>query len=240
MHTDPAAQSLVVVQTGSVLQTKLCVQMLPPSAVWRHEQSPPPLQDGWDVQISPLRVQVTFPLQLHVAWLKDEPVGQVEATQAPPQSVKPALQTMPQVPLTQVAEPCAGVGQTWPHVPQLLTLFATQAPPQGMKPALQTKPQVPLVQVAEPFAGVEQTWPHAPQLAVVCRLVSQPFAARPSQLPKPALQTKPQVPLVQVAVACAGAGQALPQPPQLAVLVCRSAQVVPHSVCVPVARGPHW
>jgi hypothetical protein len=46
--------------------------------------------------------------------------------------------------------------------------------------------------------------PQVPQLlGLVSRLVSQPLPALLSQLAKPAVQVKPQVPLVQVAVAFA-------------------------------------
>ena len=56
------------------------------------------------------------------------------------------------------------------------------------------------------FAGSAQAFPQEPQRAgSLSKSVSQPFAELPSQLSQPATQAKPQVPLAQVVVACAGA-----------------------------------
>ena len=64
----------------------------------------------------------------------------------------------------------------------------------------------PLVQLAP----LGQAWPQAPQLPVFEAV----FTQLPLQFVKPALQVKPQVPLVQVAVELPGAKHAVPQLPQ--------------------------
>jgi hypothetical protein len=80
-------------------------------------------------------------------------------------------------------------------------------------------------------------------------LLSQPLLAPPSQLPKPALQVKPHCPLVQVAVALAGAVQAwqvVPPPPQSEVevpawqvpLLQQPVQQVPLLLQQPVQHEP--
>jgi hypothetical protein len=53
------------------------------------------------------------------------------------QSAKPARQAKPQVALLQVASPCAGAGQRWPQLPQLLAsvLVVTQVLPHRVWPA---------------------------------------------------------------------------------------------------------
>src|SRR5580700_7028301 len=55
------------------------------------------------------------------------------STQAPPQSTKPALQLTPHTPRLHVGDPFAGVGQTFPHAPQLfgsvLSFWHTLPPP---------------------------------------------------------------------------------------------------------------
>jgi hypothetical protein len=61
----------------------------------------------------------------------------------------------------------------------------------------------------------ERVLPQAPQFKAVSRGVSQPFMGLPSQSPKPGLHVKPHTPLLHVAVAFAGTGQAFPQRPQL-------------------------
>lgn len=61
----------------------------------------------------------------------------------PSQSAKPALQVMPQTPLTQLAVPLFGL-QTWTHPPQfwtsdpvLVSQPVTAMPSQSLKPARQ-------------------------------------------------------------------------------------------------------
>jgi hypothetical protein len=61
----------------------------------------------------------------------------------------------------------------------------------------------------------EHVLPQAPQFIAVSSEVSQPLAALPSQSPKPGLHVKPHTPLLHVAMAFAGTGQAFPQRPQL-------------------------
>ena len=55
----------------------------------------------------------------------------------------------------------------------------------------------------------------------VFRFTSQPSLQLPLQLPRPALQTRLQTPLSQVALACVPPAQVSPQPPQWVVLVNR-------------------
>jgi hypothetical protein len=64
-----------------------------------------------------------------------------------------------------------------------------------------------------------QTLVQLPQALVVFKLASQPFATLPSQLPQPALQVIEQAPSVQEALPFTPL-QALPQVPQLEMLVC--------------------
>ena len=145
---------------------------------------------------------------------------------------KPELhEAMPHVPLEQLAVPFAGVEQTVPHAPQLLTLvfmfvsqplaaFASQLPyPELQEP----NPHVPLEQTAEPLLGVEQVVPHAPQCVVlVFKLTSHPLEGSPSQSAQPELQVPmPQTPPEHPAVALGGAEQVIPQAPQWATVVLR-------------------
>ena len=106
----------------------------------------------------------------------------------------------------------------------------------GSVPALQQMPELQpkmsqrvfgLRQTPPAQAGAlaGQTRPHAPQL-LGSDWKLDAATQRPPQLTKPGLQTKPQVPLVHVALAFAGAVQILPQAPQLAVVV-RGVQAPP-------------
>src|SRR5262249_19874789 len=72
--------------------------------------------------------------------------------------------------------------------------------------------QIPPTQVPfEQCVNTKQTFPQCPQLfELVLRLVSQPSAGLPLQSPQPALQNQPQLPLLQKAVALAGAEQMWP------------------------------
>jgi hypothetical protein len=85
------------------------------------------------------------------------------------------------------------------------------------------------MQTGVPLAGALVHWLlHAPQLlGSVLRLTSQPSEATPLQSAKPALQVKPQVPLVQVRVALARLGQLLLHAPQLLRSVLRLTQAPP-------------
>jgi len=62
----------------------------------------------------------------------------------------------------------AGVGQTVPHFPQLVTSESnfTQAPVHGEYPPLHVMSQPLAPQVGEPLAGVGQLTPQSPQLDV--------------------------------------------------------------------------
>jgi hypothetical protein len=116
--------------------------------------------------------------------------------------------------------------------------LAMQAPLQGLKPALQGVLQMPLVHSGVVFGGagqsaaVQQNVGLGTQLALQTPLTQlaaefgpagqsaseQQFCAgmqTPLQSLKPVLQTKPQLPLLHVAVAPPGAGQTWPQLPQL-------------------------
>lgn len=93
-------------------------------------------------------------------------------------------------------------------------------PLQSAKPVEQAAMvQAPTVQPAVAFGRV-QAWPQVPQLvAVVRRSTSQPFPAAPSQSAKFALQVKPQLVPLHVALAFAGTVHGAHDDPQLAVLV---------------------
>jgi hypothetical protein len=195
-------------------------------------------------------------------------------TQLPPQPVSPApqqvlleqlvpaAQAMPQAPQLELLvwvlahEPVQQTvppRQALPQVPQLelLLLKLMQLPPQPVSPAAQ---QVPL----EQLVPAAQAVPQAPQLAVVVRAASHPLARTPSQLPKPLEQVTPHMPPAQVAVPLAYGPHAVPQAPQLAVVLSVVSQplprtpsqlpkplvqVTPHAppaqVAVPLAYGPH-
>jgi hypothetical protein len=126
--------------------------------------------------------------------------------------------------------------QLAPQAPQfvLLVWVLTSQPSAGLllqsaKPVLQVNPHAPLVQVAVALAGAGHALLHAPQWLGVERVsTSQPSAGLLLQSPKPVLQAEPQAPPVQVAVALARTGQALPQRPQWFVSVAgRTSQPLP-------------
>ncbi len=73
-----------------------------------------------------------------------------------------------------------------------------------------------------------QTVPQVPQLErLLDRLVSQPLASEPSQSPQPPLhESIRQLPVAQLAVACARL-QAVPQEPQLLSVVKLASQPFP-------------
>src|SRR5258706_14368822 len=85
-------------------------------------------------------------------------------------------------------------------------------------PAIKQIPQIRAVIAADTCITAGQSRPQMPQF--IGSLVtgdSQPVTAMRSQSSKPARHTEPHVPMEQVAVALARIGQAMPQPPQLAV-----------------------
>jgi hypothetical protein len=132
------------------------------------------------------------------------------------------LQVTTHWPFVQVAVALAGAVQAWPQAPQLLRLLRRLVSQpsaywllQSAKPLLQAATvQTPLLHLAVPLATL-QTLPQAPQL----------FGSRasgvhvPLQFVNPELQVQPQAPLLQAAVALGGAGHALPQAPQLLIVL---------------------
>jgi hypothetical protein len=135
----------------------------------------------------------------------------------------PGLATLVQ-PLLQV-----DAVQVWPvaqallHRPQCVALVRRSVshplaglPSQSPKLPSQVNPQAPPVHVALALARAGQTLLHAPQCATVeASETSHPSVRDELQSPKPAVQTKPQVPVAQAARALATVGQTVPQPPQL-------------------------
>jgi hypothetical protein len=98
---------------------------------------------------------------------------------------------------------------------------------QSAKPALQlATPHTPIAHEPVAFVGAHAI-PQPPQCETeVCVSVSQPFIEFESQLPKPALHMPTvHTPIAHAPVAPAGA-QAIAQPPQLALSVCVSTQVI--------------
>ena len=117
------------------------------------------------------------------------------------------------------------VEQTLPQLPQLLSVvrsvsqpFAT-IPSQLPHPAAQVTPHIPMVHNAPvACAPTGHMLPQVPQFDRVFSGASQPSAAMPLQFPQPASQLKPHIPAVQDGVEF-GLAQALPQAPQLVVVV---------------------
>ena len=87
-----------------------------------------------------------------------------------------------------------------------------------MPARLQVALQIPELQTGVPPVTAGQTRPHMPQLLVVSSAVSQPFGRLLSQSPKPVLQLGTHTEFAQLVVPCPLV-QAMPQPPQFAVLV---------------------
>jgi hypothetical protein len=86
----------------------------------------------------------------------------------PSQFEKPALQLMPQVVPSHVAEPLAGTAQAVQLAPQFATdALLTQLPPHAWKPALHAIPQLVPSHVALPLAGTTHALQEVPQLAVL-------------------------------------------------------------------------
>jgi hypothetical protein len=113
-----------------------------------------------------------------------------------------------------------------PQLPRLVSVFVSQPlfglPSQFLKLPLQVGVHTLLTQLVVPLAFVHAI-PQPPQLltsAVVA--LSQPFLGLPSQSAKPAEHVGTQVPPVQVVVPCAFV-HAIPQPPQLVMLVLKFA-----------------
>jgi hypothetical protein len=138
------------------------------------------------------------------------------------QSAKPALQLSPHVLAVQMGVEFARVRHTLPQAPQFVAEVrrsisqpSEATPLQLAKPDKQVMPHVDDAQVRVAFARVGQALPHAPQWSTALRVsISQPSVAMPLQSPKPVLQRNPHALAVQVAVAFARPGQALPQAPQ--------------------------
>jgi hypothetical protein len=130
---------------------------------------------------------------------------------------------------TQAAVDPAGAVHTMPQPAQLfgsVSVFDSQplawSPSQSVNPFRQkAKVQVPVLQLPAAFWG-EQGAPHDPQLPTVVRDVSQPLSRSPSQLAHRASHTGVHTPAAQVVLPCPLA-HVLPQVPQLASLVFRSA-----------------
>ncbi len=88
-------------------------------------------------------------------------------------------------------------------------------PSQLPRPALQVNPQTDAVHVALAPVGAAQARPHIPQLPRLVRVsTSQPSEGLPLQSAKPVRHVNPQMPVLHVAVALAGAVQARPHIPQ--------------------------
>jgi hypothetical protein len=140
----------------------------------------------------------------------------------------PELQESEHAPRLHVAVALAPL-QTLPHDPQfdrLVLVFVSQPlflmASQSAKLPVQTGVQTPATQLVVPFAFV-QAMPQPPQLLMSLVVpVSQPFFGLPSQSANPALQVGTQAPAVHVVDPCAFE-QAMPQPPQLLMLVAKTA-----------------
>ena len=87
----------------------------------------------------------------------------------------PLLQVNPQALPVQVGDALAGVGQTLPHAPQLLTSVTRlrHAAPQLVRPDGQVGTQAPAEQVTEPPVGAVHTVPQVPQLLTSVARVRQ-------------------------------------------------------------------
>jgi len=140
------------------------------------------------------------------------------------QSPKPALhEATVHAPAAHPAVALARV-QTVPQAPQLLgsTAVCTSQPSESLvlqlaQPAWQAMPQTLALHLGSAFARSGQTWPQEPQLmADVDRSISQPSVASVSQSANGSMQVMPHVEAAQVALLCAGTGQACAQAPQFA------------------------
>jgi hypothetical protein len=134
-------------------------------------------------------------------------------THAVPHPVSPPVQVGVPVQLPAV-HACPG-RHARPQAPQwaVLVWVFTHAIPQPVSPPVQMREQVPDAHVSPAAQALLQR----PQWVIEVRVsTSQPLAASPSQFAKPALQVKAHAPALQVAVALARAGQALPHDPQFA------------------------
>ncbi len=185
------------------------------------------------------------PAELHALPQRPQCEGLVASGASQPfagslsQSPKPMLQApIAHRPITQAAVALARV-HARPHIPHCPAVLrrSTSQPLAGLlsqspKPAEHIAiTQRPAEQAAVAL-GSTQALPHIPQeLAVVFSEVSHPLAGEPSQSPKPALHSKPQRLVAQVGRAFAGAWHALPQPPQWATEVTRSAHCPVQFVC---------
>ncbi len=142
----------------------------------------------------------------------------------------PVSHWRPHAPPAHTPVAWAALGHRTPQVPQWFVVDSRSVsqpllmtPSQLPQPASHTIPHVPFKQATVACGYVPvHAWLHPPQWAMFwLKSASHPLAAVPSQFPQPVWQLNPHVPLTQVAVACAGTGQTLPQVPQWLVLVDR-------------------
>ncbi len=140
-------------------------------------------------------------------------------TQLPPHFVKPALQMKPHTLEEHVAEAFAGALHWVPQMPQLdgSLWVLTHWPEQLVWPVPHTSVQTPLAQTCSEGQALLQS----PQWSTLDWTLTQLVP----HLVKPELQVLPHVPPEQVALPFRGAGQMLPQEPQLLVLEERLTQL---------------
>jgi hypothetical protein len=145
----------------------------------------------------------------------------------PSQSAKPAVQVSAQRPPVQAGTALSAPMHTVPQAPQWETLVAVAvSQPLAALPSQSPKPAAhmatvhwPIVQAAVALARSQRV-EHAPQrLLSLLRLASQPLLGSLSQSAKPAAQVYVHAPAAHDAVALGRSAQAMPQPPQWAVLV---------------------
>jgi hypothetical protein len=112
----------------------------------------------------------------------------------PLQLAKPLLQLIEQTPEIHTEEAFGGLGQTFPQVPQLLTLVSKLISQpsvaillQFANPVVQTNPHNPDVQVTLELGRIGQTLPQVPQLLISVS-VGAPLSINPSQLSSIVLQ----------------------------------------------------
>jgi hypothetical protein len=144
-------------------------------------------------------------------------------TQALPQGENGAVQVMPHLLPLHTALPLGGVGQAFPHAPQLpaLEVVSTQAALHDMVPVGHRSRHWPPKHVL-----LAPHWtPQPPQLFGSMLVAMQ---ASPQRV-RPALQLKSHAPRAQTATASAGATHALPQAPQFIGSAFSSTQEVPQS-----------
>jgi hypothetical protein len=147
--------------------------------------------------------------------------------QALPHFVVFVSQSKPQLPALHFGTPLTTLGQTLSQTPQCVTLLlvSTQPAPHWVWPALQPALQVPPLQTLP----VSHATPQPPQLFGSAFTSTQ----APLQSVKPGLHAAPHTPSVQVALAFAGGGHAIAQPPQFCGSLALSTHDRPH-FCKPL------